>query len=294
MKSYLDLLQNVLDSGHSKKSRAVDPKTGNPVHTRSIFGAQWRHNLNNGFPLLTTKKVFFRGVAEELLWFLTGKTNVLPLREKNVHIWDAWAYDPDQKWGGRKARLSPSEEEGDVGPVYGHQWRSWQRKNQTSFPIDQISKVIETLKKDPDDRRMLVSAWNPDDIPTMGLPPCHYSFQFYTRGLDKHYELSCLVNMRSGDLFLGIPFNIASYALLTHMIAQITDMEVGELIFNFCDLHLYENHIDQVKEQLSRTPGPLPRLKLNQEINNIDDFKFSDFELVGYNPQPAIKAPVAV
>ena len=265
MKQYHDLLRHVLSHGAEKQDR-----TG--TGTLSVFGYQMRFDLNAGFPLLTTKKVYWHGVVEELLWFLRGETNIKSLVEKNVHIWDAWA-----------------NEEGNLGPVYGKQWRAW-----TDFmnmkSIDQIAYVIEQIKTNPDSRRLLVNAWNVAEIDQMALPPCHMFFQFYVA----NGKLSCQLYQRSGDIFLGVPFNIASYSLLTHMIAQVCGLGVGEFIHTLGDAHIYKNHLTQVNEQLSREPRQLPKLILDPTIKDIDSFESEHIKLEGYNPYPAIKAEVAV
>ncbi len=281
MKQYLDLQQYILDHGVQKTDRT---ETG----TLSIFGYQMRFNLADGFPLLTTKKVHFKSVIHELLWFLKGETNIRYLQENGVHIWDEWA-----------------DENGELGPVYGHQWRSWpnwvlvpghagatdwEPDRMENRPIDQIAEVIERIKTKPDDRRLIITAWNPADVPKMKLPPCHCLFQFYVA----NGRLSCQLYQRSCDVFLGVPFNIASYALLTMMVAQVTGYEPGEFIWTGGDVHIYLNHLDQVKLQLSRDVRPLPRLVLNGFAQNILDFMYEDFTLMGYDPHPAIKAPVAV
>lgn len=259
MKQYLDLLRNVLENGIKKEDR-----TG--VGTVSLFGTQTRYNLNDGFPLLTTKKVFLKGIIYELLWFLQGDTNIKYLKDHGVKIWDEWA-----------------DENGDLGPVYGKQWRNFNG-------IDQITKVVETLKHNPNSRRIIVSAWNPADVDNMALPPCHTLFQFYVI----NNKLSCQLYQRSADLFLGVPFNIASYALLTMMMAQVCGMELGDFIHTTGDTHIYLNHIEQVKLQLSREPYPLPTMKINPDVKDIFGFKFEDFELENYKCHPSIKAPVAV
>ena len=265
MRQYLDLLQQVLDHGTESSDR-----TG--TGTLSIFGAQARYDLRESFPLLTTKKLHTRSIIHELLWFLKGDTNIGYLKEHKVRIWDEWA-----------------DENGDLGPVYGKQWRAWEQGD-GSPPIDQIQEVIDQIRATPDSRRLIVCAWNVADVPKMKLPPCHLLFQFYVR----NGELSCQLYQRSADIFLGVPFNIASYALLTLMIAQVCGLNPGDFVHSFGDLHLYKNHIDQAKLQLSRSPRPTPTLKLNPEVNSIDSFTFEDFTLEGYDPHPAIKAQVAV
>jgi thymidylate synthase len=264
MKQYLDLLNDILENGVKK-----DDRTG--TGTLSVFGRQLRFDLQKGFPLLTTKKLHIRSIIHELLWFLSGDTNIKYLQENGVTIWDEWA-----------------DENGDLGPVYGAQWRSW--KGADGQTIDQISEVIKQIKTNPNSRRLLVNAWNVAEIDKMKLPPCHYAFQFYV--VDG--KLSCMWQQRSVDTFLGLPFNIASYALLTHMIAQQCDLEVGELIFTGGDVHLYLNHIEQAKLQLTREPRPLPKLVIKRKPDSIFDYKFEDFEIVDYHPHPHIKAPVAV
>ncbi len=264
MKQYHDLLKHVLENGTYKSDR-----TG--TGTYSVFGYQMRFDLNQGFPLLTTKKLHTRSIIHELLWFLKGDTNIAYLKENGVSIWDEWA-----------------DEKGNLGPVYGHQWRSWPAKDGKT--IDQISNLIAQIKKNPDSRRLLVSAWNPADVDKMALPPCHTMFQFYVA----NGKLSCQLYQRSADIFLGVPFNIASYALLTLMVAQVCDLQPGEFIHTFGDAHIYSNHIDQVNLQLSRDFRPLPQMKLNPEVKSIFEFKYEDFELLNYDPHPAIKAPVAV
>jgi thymidylate synthase len=264
MKQYHELLKTILEKGHRKNDR-----TG--TGTLSIFGYQMRFNLQEGFPLVTTKKIHLKSVIHELLWFLKGDTNIKYLKENGVSIWDEWA-----------------DENGNLGPIYGYQWRSWPAPN--GEHIDQISWVINEIKNNPDSRRLLVSAWNVADIPRMKLPPCHAFFQFYVH--DK--KLSCQLYQRSADVFLGVPFNIASYALLTMMIAQVCELEPYEFIHTFGDAHLYLNHLEQAQLQLQRTPYPLPQMKLNPKIKNIFDFKYEDFELVGYISHPHIKAEVAV
>ena len=264
MKQYLDLLREIMDHGVVKHDR-----TG--VGTKSIFGHQMRFDLSEGFPLLTTKKVHLRSIIHELLWFISGDTNIGYLHDNKVSIWDEWA-----------------DENGDLGPVYGKQWRSWQTPDGRS--IDQLSDVIRTIRENPDSRRMIVCAWNPSDVDKMALPPCHCFFQFYVA----EGRLSCQLYQRSADTFLGVPFNIASYALLTMMIAQVCDLKPGEFVHTTGDTHIYLNHFDQVREQLSREPRQLPVMKLNPEVRSIFDFKYEDFTLVDYDPWPAIKAPVAV
>lgn len=264
MKQYLDLLREIRDNGVTKTDR-----TG--VGTKSIFGHQMRFNLQDGFPLLTTKKVFLKGIIYELLWFLKGDTNIKFLTDHNVHIWDEWA-----------------DENGDLGYVYGKQWRSWETTD--GRVIDQISQVVDLIKNHPDSRRILVTAWNPAEIDKMALPPCHCLFQFYVAD----GKLSCQLYQRSADTFLGVPFNIASYALLTMMLAQVCGLEPGEFIHTTGDTHIYLNHLEQVNEQLSREPRPLPKMIINPDVKSIFDFKYEDFKLEGYDPYPAIKAPVAV
>jgi len=263
MKQYLDLLQYVVEKGVEKNDR-----TG--TGTISTFGYQMRFNLQDGFPLLTTKKVHLRSIIHELLWFLKGDTNVKYLNDNKVTIWDEWA-----------------DVNGNLGPIYGHQWRSWDAENHS---IDQIDEIINTLKHNPDSRRMIVSAWNVGKLHEMKLPPCHLLFQFYVA----NGTLSCQLYQRSADIFLGVPFNIASYALLTMMIAQVSGLKPGEFIHTLGDAHIYLNHMEQVKLQLSRDIRPLPRMKINPEINNINNFVFDDFKLEGYDPHPPIKASVAV
>jgi thymidylate synthase len=265
MRQYLDLMQHVLEHGLDK-----DDRTG--TGTRSIFGHQMRFDLQQGFPLVTTKKLHLRSILHELLWFLRGDTNVQYLRDNKVTIWDEWA-DPQT---------------GELGPVYGHQWRSWPTPDGRN--IDQISQVIEQIRTRPDSRRLIVSAWNVGQIEQMALPPCHLLFQFYVGD----GRLSCQLYQRSADIFLGVPFNIASYALLTMMVAQVTDLQPGDFVHTFGDAHLYRNHFDQAREQLARDPRPLPTMRLNPAVRNIFDFRFEDFTLEGYDPHPHIKAPVAV
>lgn len=264
MKEYHRLLQTVLDNGNVREDR-----TG--VGTISVFGEQAKFNLQDGFPLLTTKKVHMRSIIHELLWFLKGDTNIQYLKDNNVSIWNEWA-----------------DEKGDLGRVYGAQWRDWKAPDGSS--IDQIDQVIEQIKKNPNSRRHIVTAWNPAEVDNMALPPCHALFQFYVEG----NKLSCQLYQRSADLFLGVPFNIASYALLTMMVAQVTDLEPGNFIHTFGDLHIYRNHIDQVKEQLSREFRSLPTMIINPKIKNIHEFTYPDFIISGYDPHPAISAPIAV
>ena len=264
MRQYLDLIQQIYDHGAIKEDR-----TG--TGTRSIFGHQMRFDLADSFPLLTTKKLHLRSIIHELLWFLTGDTNIQYLRDNKVRIWDEWA-----------------DEDGNLGPVYGHQWRSWQSTD--GRVIDQISDVIGNIKSNPDSRRLIVSAWNVGDVDKMALPPCHLLFQFYVA----NGKLSCQLYQRSADVFLGVPFNIASYALLTLMVAQVTSLQPGEFVHTLGDAHLYSNHLEQAELQLSREPLDLPTLRINPDVTNIFDFKFEDFTLDNYNPYPHIKASVAV
>jgi len=264
MRQYHELLRLVLEHGKPRTDR-----TG--VGTISVFGAQARFDLRETFPLLTTKKLHLKSIIHELLWFLRGESNVRYLNERGVTIWDEWA-----------------DEKGDLGRVYGAQWRDWRGPNDER--IDQIDRVIEQIKTNPDSRRLIVSAWNPAEIETMALPPCHALFQFHVQD----GALSCQLYQRSADLFLGVPFNIASYALLTRMVAQVSCLTSDEFIHTFGDLHLYQNHLEQAREQLARRPRPLPRMELNPAVKNIHDFRFEDFTLVGYDPHPAIKAPIAV
>ncbi len=264
MRQYLDLLQHILKNGKEKHDR-----TG--TGTVSTFGYQMRFDLQAGFPLVTTKKVHLKSILHELIWFLKGDTNIKYLKDNGVSIWDEWA-----------------DENGNLGPVYGKQWRNWPKPDGTS--IDQISNLVQSIKKNPDSRRLIVSAWNPAEVDQMALPPCHCFFQFYVL----NGKLSCQLYQRSADAFLGVPFNIASYALLTLMMAQVTNLQPGDFVHTFGDLHIYLNHMEQVKLQLSREPKPLPRMKINPAVENLFDFKFEDFTLENYDPHPAIKAPVAV
>ena len=264
MKQYLDLMRRIRDDGVAKGDR-----TG--TGTLSVFGHQMRFDLADGFPLVTTKKMFVKGIIHELLWFLAGSTNVRYLQEHGVHIWDEWA-----------------NEHGELGPVYGSQWRSWPAPD--GGTIDQISKVVEQIKKSPDSRRLIVSAWNVAEVDSMALPPCHTLFQFYVA----NGKLSCQLYQRSADVFLGVPFNIASYALLTMMVAQVTGLEAGEFIHTLGDSHLYMNHLEQADEQLMRTPFPLPRIEINPAVKDIFAFEYEDFRLFNYRSHPAIKAPIAV
>lgn len=264
MKQYLDMLQYIFDNGASKGDR-----TG--TGTISVFGYQTRYNLQAGFPILTTKRLHLRSIIHELLWMLNGQSNIADLNKNGVRIWNEWADD-----------------DGDLGPVYGVQWRSW--KTSDGHTVDQISQVIEQIKHNPDSRRMIVNAWNVGEIEAMALPPCHLLFQFYV----SEGKLSCQLYQRSADVFLGVPFNIASYALLTQMVAQVCDLEAGDFVHTFGDLHLYNNHIDQARIQLAREPYPLPRMEINPQIKSIFDFKYEDFRLVDYQSHPHIKAEVSV
>jgi thymidylate synthase len=264
MKQYHDLMRHILENGVEKEDR-----TG--TGTKSVFGYQMRFNLAEGFPVVTTKKLHLRSIIHELLWFLQGNTNIGYLKENGVSIWDDWA-----------------DEEGNLGPVYGYQWRNW--PDGSGGTIDQIAKVVDQIKHNPDSRRLIVSAWNVADVDSMALPPCHTFFQFYVA----EGKLSCQLYQRSADVFLGVPFNIASYALLVLMMAQVCDLEPGEFVHTFGDAHLYSNHMEQTHLQLSREPRPLPTMKINPAVKNIFDFKFEDFELVGYEPHPHIKGAVAV
>ena len=264
MRQYLDLLRHVLANGTRK-----DDRTG--TGTLSVFGHQMRFDLGEGFPLLTTKKVHLKSIIHELLWFLRGDTNIKYLKDNGVSIWDEWA-----------------DEQGNLGPIYGYQWRSWPARD--GQPIDQISEVLQTLRSNPDSRRIIVSAWNVGELPYMKLPPCHAFFQFYVAD----GKLSCQLYQRSADIFLGVPFNIASYALLTLMIAQVTGLKPGDFVHTLGDAHIYLNHLEQVNLQLSRDTRTLPTMKLNPAVTDLFDFKFEDFTLEGYDPHPGIKAPVAV
>ena len=264
MKNYLTLLRDVLDNGAIKTDR-----TG--TGTRSLFGAQMRFNLREGFPLVTTKKLHLRSIIHELLWFLNGDTNIQYLKDNGVSIWDEWA-----------------DENGNLGPVYGYQWRSWPAPD--GRHIDQIAQVMEQIRKTPDSRRLIVSAWNVADLDKMALQPCHTMFQFYVA----NGQLSCQLYQRSADIFLGVPFNIASYALLTHMVAQQCELDVGDFVWTGGDVHLYSNHLEQAKEQLSRAPLPPPRLQIKRKPADLFSYRFDDFEILDYQSHPAIKAPVAV
>lgn len=312
-KEYLDLARRILEEGTERQDR-----TG--TGTKSVFGHQMRFDLQKGFPLLTTKRVYFKLIKSELLWFLKGDTNIRFLLENNNHIWDEWAFEkyvkspdykgPDMTDFGLRSQKDPefkeeykkqmalfresvlnddvfAEQYGSLGNVYGAQWRAWQKKD--GGVIDQIKNVIESIKTNPQSRRHIVSAWNPEEVPTMALPPCHTLFQFYVEG----NKLSCQLYQRSGDVFLGVPFNIASYALLTHLVAQETGLEVGEFVHTLGDAHLYMNHMDQIHEQLSREPKAFPTIKLNKE-KSIFDFEMDDIEVLDYHPHKAIKAPIAV
>jgi thymidylate synthase len=283
MQQYLDLMRRVRETGVRKTDR-----TG--TGTLSVFGHQMRFDLAEGFPLITTKKVHVKSVIHELIWFLRGDTDLRYLKDHGVHIWDEWAreewlYVPEDPELGPEAKIGPRE---SLGPIYGSQWRSW--RGQQGETIDQISGAVELLKIEPDSRRIIVTAWNPADLEKMALAPCHCLFQFYVG----EGRLSCQLYQRSADVFLGVPFNIASYALLTMMMAQVTGLEPGEFIHTFGDAHLYLNHLDQADEQLKRTPRALPRIEINSSVRSIFDFKYEDFKLVGYDPHPHIAAPVAV
>ena len=264
MKQYLDLLQHVLDNGTDKSDR-----TG--TGTRSVFGYQMRFNLADGFPVLTTKKLHLKSIIHELLWFLAGDTNIRYLKENGVRIWDEWA-----------------DENGDLGRVYGAQWRSWRGANGET--VDQIANVVRQIRQTPDSRRLIVSAWNPAEVDDMALPPCHALFQFYVA----NGKLSCQLYQRSADIFLGVPFNIASYALLTMMLAQVCGLQAGEFIHTLGDAHLYNNHLEQARLQLTREPRPLPKMHINPDVRDIFSFRFNDFELTDYDPHPHIKAQVSV
>lgn len=309
MKIYLDLLKDIRDNGAGK-----DDRTG--TGTRSLFGRQIRMDLSKGFPLLTTKKVFFRGIIHELLWFLSGNTNIKYLVDNDVHIWDEWPFQAylkkndlekdfpmySDEWGEEKLKFIEkikSDDEfaskwGNLGSVYGKQWTAW--KSADGEEINQIDHVIDMIKNNPTSRRIIVSGWNVGDIQSLvsgkitAPPPCHTLFQFYV----SEGKLSCQLYQRSADVFLGVPFNIASYALLTMMIAQVCDLELGDFVHTFGDVHIYNNHVDQVNEQLSRKPKDLPKMKINPEVKNIFKFKYEDFELTDYNPDPPIKAPIAL
>ena len=264
MQPYLDLMRHVLENGNDKSDR-----TG--TGTRSVFGWQMRFDLAKGFPVMTTKKLHLKSIIHELLWFIQGDTNIKYLQENGVKIWDEWA-----------------DENGDLGPVYGKQWRRWETPD--GRVIDQITQLVHSLKHNPDSRRHIVSAWNPGDVDNMALPPCHCLFQFYVA----NGKLSCQLYQRSADIFLGVPFNIASYALLTHMVAHVTGLKPGEFIHTLGDAHLYSNHLEQAREQLTREPLPLPRLVIRRDVKEITDFRFEDFEIAGYQSHPHIAAPVAV
>jgi thymidylate synthase len=264
MQQYLDLLRHILDNGTEKTDR-----TG--TGTKSVFGYQMRFDLQKGFPLVTTKKVHLKSIIYELLWFLKGETNIAYLKEHGVSIWNEWA-----------------DEKGELGPVYGKQWRSWEGADGKA--VDQVTDLLQQIKKNPDSRRLIISAWNVAELPKMALMPCHTIFQFYVAD----GKLSCQLYQRSADVFLGVPFNIASYALLTMMVAQVCDLEPGDFVHTFGDVHIYNNHMEQVNTQLSRTPYPLPVMKLNPSVRDIFDFRFEDFTLENYQSHPAIKAPVAV
>jgi thymidylate synthase len=264
MQPYLDLLRHVLEHGAEKSDR-----TG--TGTRSVFGWQMRYDLSKGFPLVTTKKLHLKSIVHELIWFLQGDTNTAYLKEHGVSIWDEWA-----------------DAKGDLGPVYGAQWRAWPTADGKT--VDQIAWLVDEIKRNPDSRRLIVSAWNVGELPKMALMPCHTMFQFYVA----NGKLSCQLYQRSGDIFLGVPFNIASYALLTHMVAQVTGLEPGDFIHTLGDAHLYSNHVEQATKQLAREPRPLPKLVLNPDVRSLFDFRFEDVAIAGYDPHPAIKAPVAV
>lgn len=290
MKQYLELCRHIMENGEMRLDRT---NTG----TKSCFGYQMRVDLREGFPLLTTKKVFFKGIAHELLWFITGNTNIQPLVKNNVRIWNEWPYEKYKKSADFQGETIDefvekiknddefAKKYGDLGPVYGHQWRDF-------FGVDQIEQLIHDLKENPFSRRHIVSAWNPAQIKEMALPPCHAFMQFYVSS-DKKY-LSCQLYQRSADVFLGVPFNIASYALLTHMIAKVCGYEAKEFIHTFGDVHIYKDHFEQIETQLSREPRALPKLKINRDVQSIYDFKYEDFEIVDYDPWPAIKGKVSV
>ena len=290
MKQYLDLCRYILENGETRMDRT---QTG----TKSCFGYQMRMDLREGFPLLTTKKVFFRGIAEELLWFISGNTNIQPLVQKNVRIWNEWPYEKYKKSDDYQnetmeefiEKIKNDDEfalkYGDLGPVYGKQWRDF-------FGVDQLKELIEGLKENPFSRRHIISAWNPAQLNEMALPPCHAFMQFYVSSDQKY--LSCQLYQRSADVFLGVPFNIASYALLTHLIASVCGYEAKEFIHTFGDVHIYKDHLEQIELQLTRTPRKLPQIKINPAITNIDDFTYEDLEIIGYDPYPAIKGKVSV
>lgn len=282
---YLDLIRKIMKNGNKKGDR-----TG--TGTISLFGAQMRFSLRNGyFPLLTTKRVFWRGVAEELLWFIRGSTNAKELQEKDVHIWDGNSSKEFLEKSGFHDR-----EEGDLGPVYGFQWRHFgatysdMHADYSGKGVDQLQKVVDTIRDNPNDRRIIMCSWNPNDVPKMALPPCHCLCQFYV----SNGELSCQLYQRSADMGLGVPFNIASYALLTYMIAHVTNLQPGDFIHTLGDAHVYSNHCDALEEQLKREPRPFPKLNIKRQVTSIDDFKFEDFEIVGYSPHPKIKMDMAV
>ncbi len=290
MKQYLDLCRYILENGETRMDRT---QTG----TKSCFGYQMRMDLREGFPLLTTKKVFFRGIAEELLWFISGNTNIQPLVQKNVRIWNEWPYEKYKKSDDYQnetmeefiEKIKNDDEfalkYGDLGPVYGKQWRDF-------FGVDQLKELIENLKENPFSRRHIISAWNPAQLNEMALPPCHAFMQFYVSSDQKY--LSCQLYQRSADVFLGVPFNIASYALLTHLIASVCGYEAKEFIHTFGDVHIYKDHLEQIELQLTRTPRKLPQIKINPAITNIEDFTYEDLEIIGYDPYPAIKGKVSV